>query len=458
MKAIIFSMLIITSNLQAIAQCWQNISAGESHSMGIKQDGTLWGWGWGGKGELGNGANIATNAAIPISIGTHWQSVSTGNEHTIAIKQDGTLWAWGSNEYGQLGDSTLIDKNTPVQVGTAHWLQVCAGYAHNIAIRQDGTLWAWGWNADAQLGDGSLALYKNTPVQISADTNWKNISAGAAFNLAIRQDGTLWVWGRNSEGQLGDGTLIYKNVPVQIGIATDWKIVSAGGGHSTAIRQDGTLWCWGWNDSGQLGDGTFIPKTTPIKIGTDTSWQNISAGGAHSMAIKQDGTLWVWGDNADGQLGDGSPPMPPKYMPVQLGIATDWQSISAGDYYSLALKQNGYLWAWGSNNKGQLGDGTNVTINTATYVPNCWPLEINNISELDEVVSVYPNPAKDKLNINFQQSNITLEFCIYNLFEEIVKKGKYEDGIDISSLQTGLYQIIVKTGQGSIIRKRFLKE
>lgn len=444
MKAIIFSLLIITSSLKAIAQCWQSISAGDSHSFGIKQDGTLWGWGWGGNGELGNGANIATNAAIAISSGTQWQSVSTGDKHTIAIKQDGTLWTWGSNEYGQLGDSTVIDKNTPVQVGNSHWLQVSAGYAHNIAIRQDGTLWAWGWNADAQLGDGSLAIYKTTPVQISADTNWKSISAGTAFNLAIRQDGTLWAWGRNSEGQLGDGTLNYKNVPVQIGIATDWKIIAAGGAHSMAIREDSTLWCWGWNDNGQLGDGTMIVKTIPVKIGTDTNWRSISAGGAHSIATKQDGTLWVWGDNTDGQLGDGTQPVP-KIVPAQLDIATDWQSVSAGSYYSLALKQNGNLWVWGANNTGQLGDGTIVTNNVAIYVPNCWPSEIKKVFEIEQPVTVYPNPTGTVINIKTASKG---KRELYNSLGQLLYATDMDE-INVARYSNGIYYL--KTGNA--IRK-----
>jgi Regulator of chromosome condensation (RCC1) repeat/Secretion system C-terminal sorting domain len=236
------------------------------------------------------------------------------------------------------------------------WQSVKAGGGHTFAIKQGGTLWAWGFNSHGQLGDGTL-IDKNTPTQIGTSSNWQSISGGERHSLAIKQDGTLWAWGNNEYGQLGDGTLINKSTPVQIGTATNWQSISGGSYQSFALKQDGTLWAWGYNAFGQLGDGTNTNKNAPTQIGTATNWQSIAGEYFHTLAIKQDGSLWAWGNNFSGQLGDGT--NTDKNAPIQIGIATNWQSISGGEEYSLAIKQNGTIWAWGMNFFGELGDGTN---------------------------------------------------------------------------------------------------
>ncbi|MDN3692360.1 T9SS type A sorting domain-containing protein [Chryseobacterium tructae] len=237
-------------------------------------------------------------------------------------------------------------------------MKIWAGNYYSVAIKADGTLWTWGDNYYGQLGDGTNAN-KNTPTQVGTAADWVNIAAGDDYVLAIRSNGTLWSWGYNYYGQLGDGTFIKKDTPIQIGTENDWQIVASGSSHSLAIKTNGTLWSWGKNNEGELGDGTKINKKVPIQIGTDTNWKNIEGGLSHTVAVKTDGTFWAWGNNTFGQLGDGTAIS--KITPIQIGTATDWKSIKANRYHSsVGIKTNGTLWAWGNNQNGQLGDGTKM--------------------------------------------------------------------------------------------------
>ncbi|RAK69491.1 hypothetical protein [Hymenobacter edaphi] len=175
-----------------------------------------------------------------------------------------------------------------------------------------------------------------------------------SHSAVVKADGTLWAWGRNQYGQLGDGTVGDKVTPVQVGTGRAWRSVAVGSYHTVALRQDGTLWTWGHNRFGQLGNGTSLGQTTPQQIGTATTWLKVSAGGTHTVALKSDGTLWTWGYNGLGQLGDGAASSG-RDTPAQVGTSAGWQSVSAGWNSTLALRTDGTLWAWGDNQYGQLG-------------------------------------------------------------------------------------------------------
>jgi len=238
--------------------------------------------------------------------------------------------------------------------------KIAAGGDHTVVLKKDGTLWSWGLNFRGQLGDGTY-VDKNTPVQIGTDTDWTAVSAGSEHTTALKADGTLWAWGY----LLGDGQMVYQNVPLQIGTDTDWTAVSAGAYHNIALKADKKLWVWGDNSYGELGDGTNVSQITPVPIRPGSTWTTVEAGGAHSLGVMEvDATLWAWGSNSDGQLGD--------YVvaesPCQIGIDKTWSAVAGGQYHTLAVQTGGALWAWGSNSDGQLGNGDDTFL-TPNYLP-----------------------------------------------------------------------------------------
>lgn len=183
--------------------------------------------------------------------------------------------------------------------------QVAAGDYHSLALKSDGTVWAWGYNVCGQLGDGTTTS-KTTPVQVFGLTGITAIAGGGYHSLALKSDGTVWAWGDNGYGQLGDGTITQRIAPVQVYGLTGITTIAAGNCHSLALKSNGTVWAWGWNGYGQLGDGTTTDKITPVQVSCLTGITTIAAGGISSLALKSDGTVWAWGDNYFGQLGDGT--------------------------------------------------------------------------------------------------------------------------------------------------------
>lgn len=286
---------------------WKQIAAGEFHTLALRADGSLWAWGFNQNGQLGDGTSV--DKLVPTKIGTgKWLYVAAGKAHSLGIDDKGALWAWGRNFNGQLGDGTVLPRLAPVKIGTDTWTAVAAGDIHSLGRRSDGALMAWGGNITGQLGNGSASATAVTaPVRIGTQS-WASVSAGGGHSAAIRTDGTLWSWGDNAAGQLGLNTTTNSSVPVQVllaGTANNWSVVSAGLKHTMAIRTDGTLWAWGANSNGQVGNNTLVDQTAPVQIGTSTGWTSVSAGTAHSMGMLLDNTLWTWGLNADGQLGNG---------------------------------------------------------------------------------------------------------------------------------------------------------
>jgi alpha-tubulin suppressor-like RCC1 family protein len=319
---------------------WKTVVAGRYVGYGIKGDNSLWLWGNNNDGQLGIGDTTQRSSPIQtLSGGYNWKDVSGGSYHTLAIKTDGTLWGWGRNSSGQLGDGTRDQRIAPAQeaLQSNTWRAVAAGHYHNAAIRTDGTLWTWGRNSDGQLGKNDV-VHRSSPVQeVLGSTEWLTVSCGVYHVVAKRGTSTLWSWGMNTNGQLGLGDVVHRSSPVIIGANTTWKDASAGGYHTVAIKYDGTLWAWGRNTSGQVGDNTVTHRSSPVQEMTGTStWKTIDAGGYHSAAIKTDNKLWSWGRNIRGAFGDGT--VTQTSSPVQeLLSKTNWKTLSLGENFTLGM-------------------------------------------------------------------------------------------------------------------------
>ena len=268
---------------------------------------------------------------------------------------DNTLWLWGTNINGQLGDGTNIHRSSPVQTvsGGTTWKQVSCGLFHTAAIKTDNTLWTWGNNQGGQLGQSDL-IHRSSPVQV-AGTTWKQVSCAASNTAAIKTDGTLWTWGFNGVGQIGDNTVIRRSSPVQIA-GTDWKQVVCGEDHALALKIDDTLWGWGLNSNGQIGDNTIINKSSPVQVAGN--WAQVSCD-FHTAAIKTDGTLWTWGNGGTGRLGLNDTLH--RSSPVQIGAGLDWKQVACGSSHTAAIRTDGTLWTWGFGSSGRLGDGTELS-------------------------------------------------------------------------------------------------
>ena len=317
---------------------WKQVSSGVDHRMAVKTDGTLWGWGNQFYNQVNGsgGADLAT--PIQVLVSDKWKYVSASGNNTAAIRTDGTLWLWGPNTSGQLGNNnTGLGGPTQTTSGGNNWKTVSTGVT-TVAIKTDGTLWTWGDNSLGQLGNNNAAVTMvSSPIQtVSGGTNWKQVTSSAYGETiaAIKTDGTLWLWGSNGFAQIGDNTTAHKSSPVQtVAGGTNWKQVAATHYNTAAIKTDGTLWVWGDNSAGQLGDNTVVSKSSPVQtVAGGTNWKQTSAGYYGVSAIKTDGTLWTWGRNTgEGTLGDNT--VVSKSSPVQtVAGGNNWKSLMIGYY------------------------------------------------------------------------------------------------------------------------------
>lgn len=243
--------------------------------------------------------------------------------------------------------------------------KIAAGYYHSVALNVDGTVWAWGDNKYGQLGDGNF-VNSTTPRKVKELISVVGIAAGRFHTMALKLDGTVWAWGGNGSGQLGDGTMTYKATPLLVRGLSNITAIACGYTHAIALKSDGTVWTWGGNGSGQLGDGTMIDKATPIPVHGLSNITAIACGYSHTIVLRSDKTVWAWGDNYFGQLGNGTTKNSTK--PVQVSGLDNVVAIASGVYHNFAIKSDGTVWAWGENHCGQLGDGTFIDRNVPIQV------------------------------------------------------------------------------------------
>jgi alpha-tubulin suppressor-like RCC1 family protein len=314
---------------------------------------------------LGN--DSASSAASGLAIPPGVTAVTTNFAHTCALTASRTVYCWGLNDFGQLGDNTTTDSHTPVEVTGAGSdgivTQVAAGLIHTCALLDEGQVYCWGDNEDGQLGD-SNTLSSLWPIPVGTPNDPINtataIASGGYHSCALLAGGTIKCWGYNASGQLGDGTTTTSTTPVTVtGISTATAI-AAGDQHTCALLADGTVKCWGVNNVGQLGNGTTTNSTVPVTVtGAGSTATAISAGREDTCAT--DFGVRCWGDNSYGQLGfsNGNTYSDTPGVPVQIdaGLRTA-TAIAPGDTHTCAVTDNHTVWCWGYNADGELGNGT----------------------------------------------------------------------------------------------------
>jgi alpha-tubulin suppressor-like RCC1 family protein len=446
------------------------ISAGIYHSLALDSNGKIYAWGLNNNGQLGNG-KITNISYVPVEVdtsgvldGKNIVQVIAGIYHSLALDSNGKVYSWGGNVYGILGNGSTDTSTVPVEVAdgsvdftSKNITQVSCGQNHSLALDENGRVYSWGSNTYGILGNGST---NNSNVPVEVVDNLLNedgnkiikINAGFSHSLALGENGKVYSWGYNNNGQLGDGTTNNRNVPV---LVADGDInfrsknivqISSGGNHSLALDVGGKVCAWGYNNYGQLGNGTSINRSVPQEVGdinfTSKSIVKISAGRFHSLALDSESRVYAWGGNWNGQLGDGT--NIDRNVPVEvytLGVldGKNIVKISAGESHSLALDSDGNVYAWGYNDYGQLGDkstnGSNVPVlnllnlEQYEYQPEYAPILLISQDNRKVLLSISEN----------EDPNIIL------LIEYKINKGDYELGEKITFLDEGIYVVRAKS-------------
>lgn len=501
------------------------IAAGQNSSAALKSDGTLYVWGNNSYGQVGNGAT-ANVVGLPYAVPSLFANIvaMSAGQHAVAINSLGQLYSWGYNQHGQLGQGSGANQASPALVqsftfasqlglpvfapdggrylatptvvvtsgdpgavlrytldGTeptessasivsgasvlpgrgllkvkafksgrvssptkvAAYLiddQVSTGKDHTLALKKDGTVWAWGKNNYGQLGQGNQGELWY-PAKVESLSGVKAIAAGGDHSLALKSDGTVWAWGTNYYGQLGDGTAEQRLAPIMISGLSGVVSISAGEGFSLALKSDGTVWAWGTNYYNQLGDGTTDTRRSPVQIAGLSGIVAIDAGFYFGVALKRDGSVWAWGLNNYGQLGSNYTPASAS-VPIRSGTIANVIAIAAGDNHVLALKADGALAAWGRGYEGQLGDNNithshgvagPVTIPAGVYIAIAAGQNNSAALKLDGTLYTWGNNSYGQIGNEGSASAVGLPYAIPSPFNNVTAMSAGQHAFAINS-------------------------
>lgn len=350
-------------------------AAGYDFSLALLADSSVWSWGKNDTGQLGQGT-ASTNpiqTPTPLPGFSNIEALSAGGNHALALDHNGNVWAWGDNSVGQIGQGSAGGPavSSPTLVpGLSGVIAISAGYRHSLVLREDGTVWAWGDNSQGQLGQGSVSTTPQaSPVQVANITFVKSISAGPSTSGAVRSDGSLWLWGYNYNNDLGlSATLTQITLPTQMTGLPLAKAVSMGNGYVLALFTNGTVKSWGFNGEAQCGLGSTTPTyvTVPTSISQLQSVAALAAGNDFGLALLADQTVQSWG-NA-GQTGNSASVL--INAPAQVQNFTNVTGVAAGGAHTVALRSDGSVWTWGSDDYGETGNG----LDSLTEHPDSSPI------------------------------------------------------------------------------------
>ncbi|HKR03709.1 MAG TPA: T9SS type A sorting domain-containing protein [Bacteroidia bacterium] len=375
---------------------------------------------------------LVTAALLMSPASTFAQTIAAGYAHSLSVCNNNSAMAWGYNYEGELGiGNNISNYNYPVTVSSLSGaISIAGGYEHSIALKNDSTVWAWGGNVNGQLGNGNN-INSNIPVQVSSLAGITAIAGGGYHSLALQNDSTVWTWGNNSSGQLGNGTTGgSNNVPIQVTGLTGVIAIAGGGAHSLALKNDGTVWAWGFNSYGALGNGTNTDSNIPIQVSSLTGITVIAGGGvsSHSIALKNDGTVWAWGYNGSGELGNGT--LNDSNVPVQISSLTGITAIAGGGAHSLVLKSDGTVWACGENSNGALGNGTNTS--------SLIPVQVSSLTSITAIAGGFHH------SLALKNDGTTWAWG-YNLFGQLGDSNYIDSNIPVQI--TGLCSVATEVNE-----------
>jgi alpha-tubulin suppressor-like RCC1 family protein len=338
------------------------VDAGEYHTCGLASTGRVYCWGRNDSGQLGDNTFTSRNTPTRVATSVPFVQITTGAYHTCALSATGQAYCWGSNWSGALGDNTTTNRNSPVPVqqGGTTFARITAGLGSTCGQTAAGQSWCWGWNALGQLGDGNIGVERHVPVAVQQrGIAYEDITAGSTHYCGRSSPRLVFCWGDNTSGQIGDSSYVHRAAPVRVRQGTQRYVQMSGGTWLTcALANTGQAYCWGMNDNGQFGDGTDTSRNTPVAVHQGgNSYVQISAGGFYACGLTAAGQAWCWGHGTSGQLGDNGGTN--RYTPVavqQGGSA--YVEITTGFRVTCGRTAAGRVYCWGSNDQGQVGNGT----------------------------------------------------------------------------------------------------
>jgi alpha-tubulin suppressor-like RCC1 family protein len=459
MKALLTTFcLCLTVYAQA-----QLLAGGDGHSLMLCDNGEVRAFGAGGWGQLGDG-NSSNQSTPVLTLGLPpVVQIACGGNHSLALTENGDVYAWGANDIGQAGTGApdpfyLL----PVLLETIdNVIQIEAGLYMSVALKSDGTVWAWGRNDSGNLGNAS---YENSsvPVQVQGLNNVVQIGAGPWHVFALTTGGELYGWGQNNFAVLGLGSNFPPtyNTPQLVNIADVMKI-DAGYNHSIALKEDGTVWTWGDDTFGQLGQGGPGFANAPIIVPGLENIVDISSGNSHMQVLDDQGIVYVWGYNDYGQVGNGNNTFSnTPSTPLGLGNVV---LIASGTWHSLCITDTGDLIGYGRNDGGQLATGNTENSNVPVVGNNdCETIDVND-SGIEDLMSLYPNPSESIIYLEFPaEINANAAYSIYSGSGQLVKSAKLENSgktieINLNSLPSGIY-LVQMLVDGSSFTRSFIKQ
>lgn len=387
------------------------LAGGANQNLALGVDGRAYGWGFNGQGRVGDSTTETRLSPVLLDSNAPFVQVAAGNAHSLGVTADGKVYAWGAGTQGKLGDGTMSDHLSPALASAlpqdTTFVQVDAGKYHSLALADTGVIYGWGANGQGQLGNGTIAADVSipTPVANPAGVQFAQVSGGEQHTLALAVNGTVYAWGHNRYGQLGDGTTETRTAPVAVSFGTALPegvtivaVAAAESGFSLALASDGTAYAWGYNNNGQLGNGTTANALVPTAVAAPegASFESIDAGRNWSIGRTSDGRILAWGNNRYGQFGNGEGGTGvSSATPVALiePEGVDLVQVFAGANHGLAIGDDSKTYAWGSSNS-YLGNGTT----TDTFVP----------TEVLLPVAYAPDTIPELLSANLSGTRLTV--------------------------------------------------